>query len=84
MVWGHPRGTDPALTLATGLEHDVVEPGSHVMFDCHGTIDLYCWDGGKTWVVSASNSRSSSVPRKIACRFSATNRAALRSSSRFR
>ncbi len=21
------------------------------MFDCHGTIDLYCWDGGKTWVV---------------------------------
>ena len=51
MVWGHPRGTDPALTLATGLERDVVEPGSHVMFDCHGTIDLYCWDGGKTWVV---------------------------------
>src|SRR5262249_59639350 len=39
------------VTLATGLEHDVVEPGSHVMFDCHGTIDLYCWDGGKTWVV---------------------------------
>jgi Xaa-Pro aminopeptidase len=51
MVWGHPRGTDPALTLVTGLERDVVEPGSHVMFDCHGTIDLYCWDGGKTWVV---------------------------------
>jgi Xaa-Pro aminopeptidase len=21
------------------------------MFDCHGTLDLYCWDGGKTWVV---------------------------------
>jgi Xaa-Pro aminopeptidase len=19
------------------------------MFDCHGTLDLYCWDGGKTW-----------------------------------
>jgi Xaa-Pro dipeptidase len=39
MVWGHPRGTDPALTLATGLERDLVESGSHVMFDCHGTID---------------------------------------------
>jgi Xaa-Pro aminopeptidase len=51
MVWGHPRGADPALMLATGLEDDVVEPGTHVMFDCHGTIDLYCWDGGKTWVV---------------------------------
>src|SRR3546814_16291033 len=21
------------------------------MFDCHGTIDQYCWDGGNTWVV---------------------------------
>jgi len=51
MVWGHPRGADPALTLATGLEDDVIEPGTHVLFDCHGTIDLYCWDGGKTWVV---------------------------------
>jgi Xaa-Pro dipeptidase len=51
MVWGHPQGADPALTLATGLEDDEVEPGTHVLFDCHGTIDLYCWDGGKTWVV---------------------------------
>jgi Xaa-Pro dipeptidase len=54
MVWGHPRGADPALTLATGLENDTVEPGTHVMFDCHGTIDLYCWDGGKTWVVEGA------------------------------
>lgn len=51
MVWGHPRGTDAALTLQTGLEDDPIEPGTHVMFDCHGTLDLYCWDGGKTWVV---------------------------------
>jgi Xaa-Pro dipeptidase len=51
MVWGHPRGADPALTLQTGLEDFEVEPGLHVMFDCHGTLDLYCWDGGKTWVV---------------------------------
>jgi len=51
MVWGHPRGTDPALMLQTGLEDDEVTPGTHVMFDCHGTLDLYCWDGGKTWVV---------------------------------
>ena len=53
MVWGHPRGTDAAITLQTGLEDFPVEPGMHVMFDCHGTLDLYCWDGGKTWVVDA-------------------------------
>jgi len=48
MVWGHPRGTEAALTLQTGLEDFEVEAGMHVMFDCHGTLDLYCWDGGKT------------------------------------
>ena len=51
MVWGHPRGADATLTLQTGLEDFEVESGMHVMFDCHGTLDLYCWDGGKTWVV---------------------------------
>jgi Xaa-Pro aminopeptidase len=50
MVWGHPRGAEAALTLQTGLEDFEVEAGMHVMFDCHGTLDLYCWDGGKTWV----------------------------------
>jgi Xaa-Pro aminopeptidase len=29
----------------------VVEPGMHIMWDCHGTWQHYCWDGGKTWVV---------------------------------
>src|SRR3546814_13972525 len=51
MVWGHPRGADAAIMLQTGLETGEVEAGTHVMFDCHGTIDQYCWDGGNTWVV---------------------------------
>jgi Xaa-Pro aminopeptidase len=51
MVWGHPRGTEETIMLATGFEDTEVGAGTHVMFDCHGTIDLYCWDGGKTWVV---------------------------------
>lgn len=51
MVWGHPRGADPAIMLQTGLEEHEVAPGAHVMFDCHGSLDQYCWDGGKTWVV---------------------------------
>ncbi|MDH3715483.1 MAG: M24 family metallopeptidase, partial [Gammaproteobacteria bacterium] len=38
------------IMLQTGLEDFTVEAGTHVMFDCHGTLDLYCWDGGKTWV----------------------------------
>jgi Xaa-Pro aminopeptidase len=50
MVWGHPRGNDAAIMLQTGLEDGEVAPGTHVLFDCHGTLDLYCWDGGKTWV----------------------------------
>ena len=54
MVWGHPRGADPTLMLQTGLEDFEVVSGTHVMFDCHGTLDLYCWDGGKTWVVDGA------------------------------
>ena len=48
---GPPARRRSVMSLATGLEDDEVTPGTHVMFDCHGTIDLYCWDGGKTWVV---------------------------------
>jgi len=52
MVFPNPRGADPAVTLQTGLEEDfVIQPGMNLLFDCHGTLNLYCWDGGKTWVV---------------------------------
>ena len=51
MVWGHPRGAEQTHMLEPGLDHAEIEAGTHVMFDCHGTLDLYCWDGGKTWVV---------------------------------
>ena len=52
LVWGHPRGADAAITLHSGLEDFEMERGMHVLFDCHGTLDQYCWDGGKTWVVN--------------------------------
>lgn len=54
MVWSHPQGADAAITLQTGHEDGEVKPGTHVMFDCHGTRDLYCWDGGKTWAAGGA------------------------------
>jgi Xaa-Pro aminopeptidase len=51
VVVANPPGADPALYMTSGLEDFVVEPGMHVMWDCHGTWQHYCWDGGKTWVV---------------------------------
>jgi Xaa-Pro aminopeptidase len=53
MVWGHPRGSDAAITLGSSFDDFELTQGTHVMFDCHGTLDLYCWDGGKTWIVDA-------------------------------
>ena len=50
MVWSHPQGADATITLQTGSEDGEIRPGTHVMFDCHGTLGAYCWDGGKTWV----------------------------------
>ena len=50
MVWAHPRGSESAIMVQAAPEDEAVEPGASVMFDCHGTVDLYCWDGGKTWI----------------------------------
>ena len=70
MVWGHPRASDAALTLQTGFENGEIERGTHVMFDCHGTLDLYCWDGGKTWAVEGepegAGKRNAAVTARVA------------------
>ncbi|WP_308340304.1 aldehyde dehydrogenase family protein [Variovorax sp. ZS18.2.2] len=42
--------SDPELT-----DHELVR-GQHVIFDCHGNYNGYCWDGGKTWVIDADPS----------------------------
>src|SRR5919199_1166267 len=51
IVLANAPGSDPALYMHAGPEDFVVEPGTHIMWDCHGTWSHYCWDGGKTWVV---------------------------------
>ena len=56
LVWGHPRGADEAVTLDSGFDDFEIAPGSNMMFDCHGTLDHYCWDGGKTWTVDGEPS----------------------------
>jgi Xaa-Pro aminopeptidase len=70
MVWSHPQGADAAITLQTGHEDGEIGRGAHVMFDCHGTLDLYCWDGGKTWVVDgeagATGKRNAEATARVA------------------
>jgi len=78
MVWGHPRGADPAIMLQTGLEDYAVEEGAHVAFDCHGTIDLYCWDGGKTWVVGGELSAGTKLRAKATAAAAETLLAAMK------
>lgn len=53
LVQANPRGSEvPMHQLSTGVEDNfVLEPGTHIMFDCHGRYNNYNWDGGKTWVV---------------------------------
>ena len=51
LVFANLRGADPYVTLHSCLEDYVIEPGTNIMFDCHGTWNMYCWDGGKTWIV---------------------------------
>ena len=51
LVFANPRGADPYVTLHSGLEDYVIEPSTNIIFDCHGNWNMYCWDGGKTWIV---------------------------------
>ena len=37
VVMANAPGVDPALYMTSGLEDFVVEPGMHIMWDCHGT-----------------------------------------------
>ena len=51
VFFANPLDGDAAVRLHTESEDFVVQPGTNIMFDCHGTKNFYCWDGGKTWVV---------------------------------
>ncbi|MYE58527.1 MAG: M24 family metallopeptidase [Alphaproteobacteria bacterium] len=48
------NGSDSPVPVITSEAGDYeLEAGMRIMFDCHGTKDRYCWDGGKTWIVGS-------------------------------
>ena len=51
LVLASPRGGDASVAFTSEFDDFELEPGMRIMFDCHGTKDLYCWDGGKTWII---------------------------------
>jgi Xaa-Pro aminopeptidase len=53
VIVSNPRGIEPVFNIDTGLEDFEITPGMNLMLDCHGTINQYCWDSGKTWTVEA-------------------------------
>ena len=59
LVLASPRGTDSAVAFTTEFDDFEIKPGMRIMFDCHGTQDLYCWDGGKTWIVDGQPEEAS-------------------------
>ncbi len=71
LVFANPRGADPYVTLHPGLEDYVIEAGTNIIFDCHGTWNMYCWDGGKTWIVDdepRGGTRETANATKVAVR----------------
>lgn len=51
VIVANPRGTESAFFMLAGTEDFPIEGGMTMMLDCHGTLNHYCWDGGKSWVV---------------------------------
>jgi Xaa-Pro dipeptidase len=41
----------PSFHTQFETEDFLLDPGINIMLDCHGKLDHYRWDGGKTWVV---------------------------------
>ena len=58
VFFANPMDGDPAVRLRVEAEDFVVQPGTTIMFDCHGTKNQYCWDGGKSWVVEDDPGRT--------------------------
>jgi Xaa-Pro dipeptidase len=56
VIFANPHGTDTAWHVETGFDDFVIQPGTNLMFDCHGTFEQYCYDGGKTWFVGTPSS----------------------------
>ena len=56
VFFANPMDGDPAVRLRILSEDFEVQPGTNIMFDCHGTKNQYCWDGGKTWIVEDQRS----------------------------
>ena len=48
----------PVPVIASETDDFELEPGMRIMFDCHGTKDVYCWDGGKTWIVGSEGAEA--------------------------
>lgn len=48
-------------------EDFVIAPGSSIMLDCHGQLDHYRWDGGKTWIVDDDERRGDAALIQRAC-----------------
>lgn len=56
MVIANDETEEPIFHSVSGPEDFEIEPGTSMLLDCHGSLDLYRWDGGKTWVVDESRS----------------------------
>lgn len=52
IVVGNRGADDWSFPMVGRSSEDyVIQAGDSMMWDCHGTFNGYCWDGGKTWVV---------------------------------
>ncbi len=51
MVLANDESVEPVFHIISTPEDFLIKPGTSLLLDCHGMLDHYRWDGGKTWVV---------------------------------
>lgn len=62
-IANEPGGKNVSLEQTLREADYVIERGTNILIDAHGTWQRYCWDGGKTWVV---DERLSGEGQKVA------------------
>jgi len=66
VIVANPPGIEPVFYVDTGMDDFELKPGMNIMLDCHGTLNHYCWDSGKTWIIESERTGAAALVERAA------------------
>jgi Xaa-Pro aminopeptidase len=66
VIVNNPQGIEAVFEMDAGTDDFEIVPGMNIMLDCHGMVNLYRWDSGKTWVVESERTGTGALIERAA------------------